>query len=171
MLKFILLAGVVLLCGMAGAAEVSQVTVRRDSLREILQDIKSIESLIIRQRMTLREALGEHIEKSRIGGAYRKLCAGLLRSFGSATEMIDKSGVMQELRRSELNERDRKILRDYFIGLAEGMDAEEIALISERYCSEITRLLAEVDSQGICRAKTLQKIWLLAGVGLAVILI
>jgi len=171
MLKGILLAGIVVLGGVIGMTGVSQVTARRDALREIAGDLRTLENLLVNQGMKLCDALTCVAAGSRVGGAYKMLARRLTQTSDSAEKTVEESGAMQELLEAELNEKEQKILREYFIKLAESISAEEISLVTARYCGELARVIKEIEECELGRAKVLRTVWLMACIGIAVILI
>ena len=169
MLKLILLAGIIAAGGVIGAAGVSQAKARRNALGELAQDIKTMQDLLVMQGMTLRDALCSAACGSSLGGAYKKLAQQLPKFSEEAEEFF--RDIQAELSKSELTEQDGAILRDYICRLAESISAREITLAAERASAEAARRIAAVEEKELARAKVMQKVWLLAGIGIAVILI
>ena len=130
-----------------------------------------MENLIVRQSMTLREALCSTACASSLGRAYRMLAESIAENADSAEAAMDSSGIAEELRKTELMPREIAVLRGFFIRLTESISAEEVGLTTERYTAEIGRLAEEVAQSELARAKVMQKVWLLVGVGLVIILI
>jgi len=110
MLKGILLAGIVVLGGVIGMTGVSQVTARRDALREIAGDLRTLENLLVNQGMKLCDALTCVAAGSRVGGAYKMLARRLTQTSDSAEKTVEESGAMQELLEAELNENHLRLL-------------------------------------------------------------
>lgn len=167
MLKLLLLAGIIAAGGVIGAAGVSRVNARRNALREIAQDMKTMQNLLTDQGMTLRDALCYTACGSGMGSVYKKFAEQLPK----LAEDADFDAAQEELSRKELTAQDGSILREYIRKLAESISAQEIALATERFFAEIMRVIYAVEESELGRAKVMQKVWLLAGVGIAVILI
>ena len=169
MMKMILLGGIAGMGAVIGALGVSQVKRRLLTLRELKQDIKIIENLLVQQSMTLRDALSCAAASG--NPAYRLLAEKLSGSADSAEKTVDESGVTKELAKGELAPRELNILREYFIRLCESISAAEISLVTVRFLSEIGREISEIEQNELGRAKVMRTVWILAGIAVVIILI
>ena len=166
MIRTLALIGVIAGSGVIGRLGMSAAEERKERLNQLTRDGERLCGLLTEQSMTLPAALRSMTKFSAYGEDYRMIADAVAR---------ENEDLFAELRKrngfSQLTDKELRYFADFLQKCGESISGQEIRRAWMCFRQDMEQAVEAMENGELKRAKVLQKVWLLAGMCAAVVLI